>query len=184
MHFRRLLATLIIMSFSTAAFADSLDINLNNDSVQAIYATSWRSAEFNVGALFNNDKNDWVASTGLLANGEKVTGETRIEAGLGGKIYGASVSNQDILALGLGGQLRVFPNNGPLAVSGYLFYAPDVVTFVDGKKFWEGGLRLEYEVIKKTASVYIGVRKVKAKLDNGSEVTVDSGGHVGVRINF
>ncbi len=180
----RIFVTAAMLAVSGAVLADSLDINLNNDSVQGIYATNWRSAEFSVGALFNNDQNDWVASTGLLANGEKVTSGARIEASVGGKIYGASVSNQDILALGLGGQIRVFPNNGPLAISGYFFYAPDVVTFVDGKRFWEGGLRLEYEVIKKTASVYIGTRKVKAKLDNGSEVTVDSGGHVGVRINF
>jgi len=55
---------------------------------------------------------------------------------------------------------------------------------MDGKKFWEGGLRVEYEIIKKTASIYLGTRKVRADLDNGAHETVDSGGHVGVKIVF
>lgn len=169
---------------SSPVLADSLDINLSNDSVQGIYATNWRTAEFNTGVLFNNDRNDWVASAGLLASGEKQTAEGRIEAGLGGKIYAASVNNDDVLALGLGGQFRFSPNNGPIGLSGFLYYAPDIVTFLDAKKFWEWGARVEFEVVRKTASVYLGYRKVRADLDNNSHQTVDSGGHVGVRIAF
>lgn len=183
MRFRILLAALAL-SASGAVGADSIDINLNNETVQGTYATKWRAAEFDAGALYNNDRNDWFANAGLLAFGEKDTPGARYEAGVGGKIYGASVDNNDILALGLGGQFRVFPGNGPFAIGGYIYYAPDVVTFMDGKKFWEGGLRLEYEIIKKTASIYVGTRKVRADLDNGAHETVDSGGHVGVKIVF
>ncbi len=183
MRLRIYLAT-VAACVSGPVLADSLDINLSNDSVQAIYATNWRTAEFNMGVLFNNDRDDWVASVGLLASGEKQTGEGRTEAGLGGKIYAASVSNDDVLALGLGGQFRFFPNNGPIGLSGFLYYAPDIVTFMDGKKFWEWGARVEFEVVKKTANVYLGYRKVRADLDNNAHVTVDSGGHAGVRISF
>jgi hypothetical protein len=180
----RIFLAAVAAGFSVPVLADSIDINLNNDSVQATYATAWRQAEFNAGFLSNTDQNDWVASMGLLASGEKQTGETRTEAGLGGKVYVASVSNKDVLALGLGGQFSVHPNNGPVGFGGYLYYAPDVITFMDGKKFWEWGVRAEFEVVKKTANIYVGYRKVRADLDNNSDVTVDSGAHVGVKISF
>ncbi|MHB8536188.1 MAG: YfaZ family outer membrane protein [Sulfuricaulis sp.] len=180
----RIFLAVLTAGFSGTVLADSLDVNLSNKSVQATYGTNWRAAEFNTGVLYNNDRNDWVASAGLLASGEGHASQTRTEAGLGGKIYGASVSNNDILALGLGGQFRVFPNNGPFGFGAYAYYAPDIVTFMDGKKFWEFGARVEFEVVKKTANVYIGYRKVRADLDNNSNVTVDSGANVGVRISF
>lgn len=181
------LRTVLIAAFLTAsgtALADSIDISLSNDSAQAIYATGWRTAEFNMGALYINDQNDWVASVGLLAQGEQQSGGSRIEAGLGGKAYLATVGNDDLLALGLGGQLRVFPNNGIFGIGGYVFYAPDIVTVMDGKKFWETGVRAEVEIIKKTASLYLGYRKVRADLDNGAHVVIDKGTHAGVKILF
>jgi hypothetical protein len=180
----RLFLAVLAAGFSGAVLADSLDINLNNDSVEAIYGTKVGTAGFSAGALYNNDQDDWVANAGLLASGERQTNQTRIEAGLGGRIYGGSVSNQNILALGLGGQISVFPNNGPFGFGAYGYYAPDIVTFMDGKKFWEYGMRAEFEVVRKTASVYVGYRKVQADLDNNDNVTVDSGANVGVKISF
>lgn len=180
----RIFLAVIAAIFSVPVLADSLDINLNNDTIQATYATSYRAAQLNMGLLSNTDQNDWVASVGLLALGEKLSGDGRTEAGLGGKVYLADVSNKDVLALGLGGQFRVFPNNGPIGFGGFLYYAPDIVTAMDGKKFWEWGARVEFEVVKKTANVYLGYRKVRADLDNNAHVSVDSGVHLGVRISF
>lgn len=180
----RIFLAALAAGFSGAVAADSIDINLNNDSIQAIYASNWRTAEFNVGLLSNTDQNDWAASMGLLASGERQTGASRVEGGLGGKIYLADVANQDVLALGLGGEFRTFPNNGPIGFGGYLYYAPNVVTTMDGEKFWEFGARVEFEAVKKTANVYIGYRKMRADLDNGQDVTVDSGLHAGVKISF
>ena len=183
MHLRIFLA-LITASFCGPVMADALDINLNDETIQASYATNWRNAQFSLGLLSNTDQNDWVASVGLLALGEKQTGDGRTEAGLGGKIYLADVGNKDVLALGLGGQFRVFPTSGPIGFGGFLYYAPDIVTALDGEKFWEWGARIELEVIKRTANAYLGYRKVRADLDNNTRVTVDSGIHLGVRISF
>lgn len=180
----RIFLAAVAAGFSGAVAADSLDLNLNDESIQAIYATNWRTAELNMGLLSNTDQNDWAASLGLLALGEKQTGETRVEGGLGGKIYLADVANQDVLALGLGGQFRTFPNNGPIGFSGFLYYAPDIVTAMDGEKFWEYGARAEFEMVKKTANIYLGYRKVRADLDDGRNITVDSGLHAGVKITF
>ena len=183
MRLRIFLATAAVC-LSGPVMADSLDINLSNHTVEGTYATNWRAAEFNTGILYNNDRDDWVASAGLLTSGQKMNNQTRIEGGLGGKIFGASVSNNDVLALGLGGQFRVFPNNGPVGFGAYAYYAPDIVSFMDAKKFWEAGARVELEIVKKSANLYVGYRKVRANLDNGSHQTVDSGGNVGVKISF
>lgn len=183
MHTRLLVAALA-MGLSGAAAADSVDINLNNDSIRAVYGADWRTAEFNLGLLRNSDKDSWVASAGLLATDRKQTSGARTEVGLGGKIYAVSVGDQDLQALGLGGQFRLFPNDGPIGIGGYGFYAPNVVTTGDGKSFWEAAARVEFEVIKNTANVYIGYSKARAELNGGAHVTVDSGGHVGMHIVF
>ena len=180
----RIFVVVLAAGFSGPGRADSIDINLNSDSIQATYASNWRTAEFNLGLLSNSDKDNWVASAGLLTLGETQPPGTRIEVGLGGKVYLASASNQDVLALGLGGQLRVFPSGGPVGVAGYVFYAPDVVTSGDAQQFWEAGARVEFEAIQSTASIYLGYRKARAQLDNGLHVTVDSGAYAGVRIHF
>jgi hypothetical protein len=180
----RIFLAVVAACFSIPVLADSLDINLNNDTVQATYATAWRQAEFNAGLLDNTDQNDWAASMGLLASGEKQTADMRLDAGLGGRVYYANVSNDNVLALALGGQFSVHPNNMPIGFSGYLYYAPDVVTFMDGNKFWEWGARVEFEMVKKTANIYVGYRKMLAELDNNNDVTVDSGVNVGVKISF
>lgn len=183
MHLRILLGALVA-ALSGAAAADTVDINLNSHAVQATYAANWRTAEFDVGWLSNDDKDSWVANVGLLAVGQKQLQNFRSEIGVGGKLYLVSIGDADIRALGLGGQVRAFPNNGPIGIGAYLFYAPDVVTSGDGKSFWEGGVSLEAEVVKNTASVYVGYRKVRAEIENGPHVTVDSGGHAGLRISF
>lgn len=180
----RIFLAVLAAGFSSAVAADSIDINLNDDTIQAIYASNWRAAEFNMGLLTNTDEDDWAASVGLLALGERQTGSSRMEGGLGGKIYLADVRNEDVLALGLGGEFRAFPGNGPFGFGGYLYYAPNVVTAMDGERFWEAGARVEFEMVKKTANIYLGYRKMRADLDNGQDVTVDSGLHAGVKITF
>jgi ABC-type amino acid transport substrate-binding protein len=180
----RALAAVAAAGLAAAASADSFDINVNSDAVEARYATNFRSAEFTVGGLYNGDEDAWLASTGLLAIGERSTKDSRSEAGLGGRIYGGSVDNQDLLALALGGQFRWFPGNGPFGVGAYGYIAPDVVTGIDAKLFWEAGARVEYEVVKNTAGVYLGYRRARAEFKDDTNRDLDKGGHIGLHISF
>lgn len=180
----QVLVALLAASISGTALADSIDINLNHDSIEAAYASYWRSADFTVGFISNRDQDDWVASVGLLARGTNQSRTSRSDVGLGGKAYVVSVGNRNVYALGLGGAGRIFPGNGSIGIGGYAFYAPDIVTGGKGKSFWEAGAHVDFEVVKNTADIYIGYRKLRAELNDGSHVTVDSGGHVGVRISF
>ena len=180
----RALVAIAAAGLAAAATADSFDINLNSDAVEGRYATHFRSAEFTLGGLYNGDRDAWLAYAGLLAIGERSTKEARSEAGLGGRIYGASVDNQDLLALALGGQFRWFPGNGPFGVSAYGYLAPDVVAGIDAKRFWEAGARLEYEVVKNTAGVYLGYRRVRAMFKHDVDLDLDKSGHIGLHISF
>jgi hypothetical protein len=180
----RALAAIASACVVTVASADALDINLNSDAVEIRYATNFRAAEFSVGGIVNDKYDAWLAHAGLLAIGERSTKDSRSEAGLGGRIYGASSGDFELLALALGGQFRWFPGNGPFGLGAYGYYAPDIVTGVDGTRFWEAGARAEFEVVKGTASLYVGYRRARAEFKNDIEGDLDKSGHVGVRISF
>jgi hypothetical protein len=179
----RFIVFALLAGVSVAAAAGSMDINLSNHTIEAQYATSAGSAQMSLGGLYNDDNKNWFAQVGLLASGETETGGSRFDAGLGGKLYAVHVAGKDLLALGLGGQLRWFPGNRSFGVGGYAFYAPSVVTFVDGEKFSDLGLRAEIEVVK-NSTLYAGYRWVKAELSNHTSSYVDKGGFVGIRIDF
>jgi len=87
-------------------------------------------------------------NVGLLATGDSAIGNSRFEGGLGGKVYSvtvgnATVGNADVLALALGGQVRCFSATGRLLSELTLFYAPHVVTLLDGQRFFDVGVRAE-----------------------------------------
>lgn len=179
----RLILFALIAGTSLAAAAGSMDINLSNHAIEAQYASSAGSAQMSLGGLYNDDNKNWFAQVGLLAAGETETGGSRFDAGLGGKLYAVHASGKDLIALGLGGQLRWFPGNRSFGIGGYGFYAPSVVTFVDGENFSDLGLRAEIEVVK-NSTLYAGYRWVKADLTNHTSHYIDKGAFVGIRIDF
>lgn len=174
--------------FAHPALADSLDLNLRNDAVEFTYGRSYRAAEVTGGALWREKENDsgtrWAAHLGLLASGEQESRASRWQGGVGGRLYFAEAGSSDALALALGGQFRWSPGDAPIGLGAYGFFAPDIVTGLDAKRFWEAGVRIELEVIRNTANVYVGYRKMEMRLENDADVTLDKGGHVGVRIVF
>lgn len=181
---RTLLAVSFLL-FATRALADSFDINLSNDSIHAIYGRAFGAAEVTLGGLYvDKDDDPWAAHLGLLVSGEPRSAASRSEAGLGARLYYASAGSNDAAALALGGQFRWFPGDGPVGVGAYGYFAPDIVTGLDAKRLWEAGARVEFEVVRGTAHVYLGYRRLELRLDNDTDVTLDKGVHVGVRIAF
>lgn len=179
----RLIALALLAVASAAATAGSVDINLSNHTIEAQYATAAGSAEFTAGGLYNEDQKDWAINVGLLAAGDTQVAGSRLDAGLGGKLYAVHVSDKDLMALGLGGRLRWFPGNGSFAIGGHAFYAPTVVTFVDGDRFVDLGLRAEVELVR-NSTLYVGYRWMRADLNNQTRPYVDKGAFVGVQIGF
>ena len=179
----RLIAFALLAAASFSAAAGSVDLNLSNDTIEAKYYGNAGAADWTFGGLYNRDTKDRAVNVGLLATGDSTFGNSRIEGGLGGKLYSVTVGNADLVALALGGQLRWFPGNGSFAFGGYAFYAPHVVTLMDGQRFYDIGVRAEVEVIR-NSFVYVGYRQVQAELDNNVKLNVDKGGFVGLQIKF
>jgi len=179
----RFIVFALLAAASVTAAAGTVDANLSNKTIEGKFYANAGLADWTFGVLYNRDQQDSVANIGLLAAGDSYIGNSRVKGGIGGKVYAVSVENSDVLALGLGGQFTVFPADGPFGIGAYGFFAPRVVTALDGERFWEAGVRGEVEVIK-NSSVYVGYRRVRADLDNGSSPYVDRGGFAGIQVRF
>lgn len=173
----------VFAATSFSSVAGTLDINLSNDTVEARYDSPVGAADWTFGGLYNRDQKNYALNIGLLATGDTGAGDSRIEGGVGGKVYTVHVPDNDVAALALGGQVRWFPGNRSVGIGGYAFYAPKVVTFIDGRSFYDTGLRVEVEVIR-NSSVYLGYRWMKVDLDNGGSDYVDRGGFAGLMVKF
>ena len=184
----RLIVFALLAAASFSAAAGSVDLNLSNGTIEAKYYANAGAADWTFGGLYNRDTKDRALNVGLLATGDSAFGNSRFEGGLGGKLYSVAVhsetvGNRDVLALALGGQVRWFPVNGSFAFGGYAFYAPHVVTLLDGQRFFDVGVRAEVEVIR-NSFLYVGYRQVQAELDNQVKLNVDKGAFVGMQIKF
>ena len=179
----RLLVFVLLAAASLSAAAGSVDVNLSNHTIEGKFYANAGAADWTVGGLYNRDTKDGFLNLGVLATGDSAFGSSRIEGGVGGKVYSVKAGSGDVIALALGGQLRWFPGNGSFALGTYAFYAPHVVTLLDGERFFDIGVRAEVEVIR-NSFVYVGYRQVQAELDNGNKVNVDKGAFVGLQIKF
>ncbi len=179
----RLIVFALLAAASFSAAAGSVDLNLSNHSIEAKFYANAGAADWTFGGLYNRDTRDRALNVGLLATGDSAIGNSRFEGGLGGKVYSVAVGNADVLALALGGQVRWFPGNGSFALGAYVFYAPHVVTLLDGQRFFDVGVRAEVELIR-NSFLYVGYRQVQAELDNQVKLNVDKGAFIGMQIKF
>ena len=179
----RLIVFALLAAASFSAAAGSVDLNLSNHTIEAKFYANAGAADWTFGGLYNRDTRDRALNVGLLATGDSAIGNSRFEGGLGGKVYSVTVGNADVLALALGGQARWFPGNGSFALGAYVFYAPHVVTLLDGQRFFDVGVRAEVELIR-NSFLYVGYRQVQAELDNQVKVDVDKGAFVGMQVKF
>ena len=171
------------------AAAQDLDLNLNGDTFQIQYInpikTHIRSYESEVAgsALFNSD-DDYLFGLGARLRGQAGTGSPGLEVGIGAKLLGGSVAGKGVGALALDGVLRYAPPPLPrFGIRAELYYAPDIVAFIDASGYLQAEARLEYEVLP-DSFVYVGVRRLAVDIHGGSTETVDSGAHFGIQIHF
>lgn len=179
---------LSLLTASTAVLADTVDFNLRDNAVQLQYIApmgrdTLGSSELHAGFLYTNDHNRF-GDFGLLVKGAVGNSDSGVTAGVGIKGVIASVKASDALAIALGGQVRfAIPPVPRLGVVGQLYFSPNIVTYRDAERFVEAGARVEYELIPQ-ASAYLGYRRISFNLKAKSDVTLDTGFHIGVRMSF
>jgi hypothetical protein len=187
-------ATVAGLLVCAAASAQTLDLNVSNDSalfryiVQDRDSSGFGTREVDLGLVYATD-DAIVGMFGAQVVAEAGSRSPGLDAGLGLKLFGASaeVKGQDdanLFALTLGGQLRFVPPPWPrIGVSLQGFFSPDVLTFGDADKFTYLSSALEYRVLPQ-AMVYLGYRKMRAGIEDSRTVTVESGGHLGFQLEF
>ncbi len=187
--FGALLAASMVLMVAPVAKADTVDLNLNNDSVQFLYISPFTSDEGLGGAsleagLIYTEANDYLGIVGLNIKGEAGSDSPGLVAGVGVRGYGISTDRADIGALAIGGLVQYSPPSlSRLGLVGQLYFAPEILTFMDGKNLLSMEFRVEYKVLTQ-AVVYVGYRDIESDLDGGGSIDVDSGGHLGLRFMF
>jgi hypothetical protein len=189
MMLRKILAISLISVTSIAA-ADTLDIGLSNTTAQFKYGVaSGLAGKSEVYAeLMFNDKHSGIGGVGLLvANDEmKVPGLT---IGIGAKAVAATIKDvparTNSSAIALGAQVRYeLPSERRVAFAGEAYFAPKIITFGDADRFQQFGARAEFS-ISTQLQVYGGYRKTWFVVKgSGKDSVLLNGPHVGVQLSF
>jgi len=183
--------TVVLSLFAGLASAQTthraFDINVNDDAARA--ALFLRAGNpmllADLGWLHHQTRGDAI-HLGIHLVDEASNGKDSLQAGLGVRFVYTQPDNAlvDGSALALGGFVRyVLPNANRFNIGGYLYYAPDVVSFGDVVEYYDVGARIGYNVVR-DADVYLGVRSTKADYGGPGRFSFDSGLHIGFEIRF
>ena len=187
MFLRRIFA-LSLLTASTTALADSVDINLRDNSAQLQYIASMGhdtlgKAEMHAGILYD-DKKNLLGELGIMVKDDVGRNAPGLSVGVGIKAVAGKAQDNSASALALGGMVHYAPMpDRRFGMVGQFYFSPNIVTFGNADRYIETGARFEYEIIPQ-ASVYLGYRKVYFGLESNSDATLDEGVMLGVRISF
>jgi hypothetical protein len=188
-----LLVVSTLVTISTTAIADTLDINLRDTSAQIQYKSSMgRDAlgktEFHLGALYV-DRNNLLGDFGVLVKDELGGNAPGFSVGVGikglvAKVRGDNPTNSNASALALGGLVRYSPPTiSRLGIVGEVYLSPNIVTFGDATRYAEANARVEFEVIPQSV-IYLGYRRIGFGIKNRPYTILDEGVNLGVRMSF
>jgi hypothetical protein len=188
-----LLAISTMATVSTAALADTVDINLRDTSAQFQYISSLGrdplgNTKFHAGVLYVN-RNNMLGDFGLVVQDELGDNAPGFSVGIGikgvfAKVTGGGTIVSSTSALALGGLVRYSPPaTQRLGLVGEVYLSPNIVTFGDANRYIESNIRAEYEVIPQ-AVAYVGYRRIEFGINNRPNEILDEGVNLGVRISF
>lgn len=167
--------------------ADSLDLNLNDDSMRMTYeADMGKGAALDAGYYYNDRINDNDAD--LMHVGLHVTGDNWSQSGVfnikvGGRLIYSSVDPFDVMALGLGGEVRFSPVHR-LGLGASAYYAPRIASFLDAERYSEYGVKLDYQLLTQ-AFIYVGYRQISVEVEDiSTKYELDDSGHLGLKLLF
>ena len=191
---RRLIISALLLIISPLAFADTLDLSLNNNAVAFNYITSAAglmpsNADLQVGFLYNDSMNT-LANAGLIVKADNAD-STDLTLAVGTKVLVGMIKNyapgttQNVAALVIGGELSFTPPAAKqLTAAIYYFAGPHITTFGDADRSNQWGAHVDFEVNPGT-KVYAEYRETNFGIAaTGQTATVDSGLYVGLKLSF
>lgn len=180
------------------AQAEIVDVSVSQDGGRiSLYGPLSRlisdvKGQYEIGGVLNprTEEDLLLIHTGAMLTGDAGMKDVNLAAGVGlrGIYIGRDHDSGGSLAIGGQAELR-FPSFDRLGFSIYGYGAPEVTSFGENEGYYEIGTGLDYQILK-DASVYVGYRQIKAKIEdddndgNRNNVTADDAAHIGVRLNF
>ena len=175
-----------LSGLAAPAQAHEIDFSVNANAFRAVYATALGNGlRLDGGWLYDSDEGD-VFHAGLQVTGDAGTGNHNLTAGIGARLayLDGDGNGRSGYALGLGGSVRwVIPRYDRFAVSGEYYWAPDILSGGDAKKYVDGTVRLGFSVTRQ-ADVYVGARYTGADYNNRPSILFDTGMHAGFNLRF
>ena len=134
-----------------ASAGGTLDLSLSDTTARIAWDATQVSSGMHLNAAYMHGSEE-NAEGDLISAGLHVVdvrkSQSRLYMGIGGNVYVFSSDETTGGALGVGGFFRYgLPFNPDLAVSGYAYYAPPVVSFSEVENMFDADLRLQYSVI-------------------------------------
>ena len=161
----------------------------SNDTLQLKYLSSGKkvgvtNSRFS-GAFFLSEDRDIVLSAGLVFPVDYNFG--RLSVLIGPQVYAALLheENNDVVAMSLGAEMRfVLDKDLDLAVAGYAYYAPDILTFGSADQLSDLSAQLEIPLSKELKG-FAGYRWFRFDLtEGGGRQTLQNQLFVGLGYRF
>lgn len=170
------------------AQANSLGVALSDDAARFEFQTTYTGLGLNNAdltfSITYNDDNDWLGGAQLSVFGDAAAAGSGLHAGAGVSLVVGDAADEDLLAIGLGAQIRyVFPEANRFAITAQGYFAPEITAFLDSEGYSDWSVQGEYELTR-NARVFIGYRAIEVELDSRSDVDVEKGMYAGLKLIF
>jgi len=193
---KRILLALSIASAAPIAQAEIFDLSIGDNAFRGTIAGPLArlfddaNGQYDLGVLIKPKTEDDLLQihTGVLLTGDAGAKDVDVAAGLGIRAVYTGIDHDSGGAVALGGQLEGrMPSMNRLGLTGYAYYAPEVLSFGDVNDYREYGVAIDYEVIR-GGSIYVGYRSITQSFDKIEGVTedieVEDSAHIGFRLKF
>jgi hypothetical protein len=187
---RILLVTVTSLFVFSQAQANDLEIALSSETAQFTVRSDssligWGGADLAFG-LFFNDNDDIVGQISLMQARQASEGAPlTFGIGMRGYVGHLDLSSQNILALGIGGEIRyTIPSVMPMAIYLQVNYAPKITSFSDTESVSDLLLGFQLEILPQTIA-FAGIRRLEVDTEAVKNYDVDDNRvHLGVRFTF
>ena len=192
MKFKMIVSAVVLLCFCAAsAGAASLELSLNDDSVQAqtflpITQDAYGTTQIGLRGLYNDEYTTKLVSGEIDFIG-KPADIPGLTAGVGLIVWGGeaySRSSADIFSVGLGAKVGFAPPQlMGVGIDGKFFYGPKILSGGDSERVFESGLRLSYAIIPK-ARLFVDYQKIHIDFDGGGDGDIDDDLRIGFEAKF
>lgn len=180
-----LLSGLLLSASMHSMAGGSIDLSLSNDSARLEYDAAKVGSELHISAsAMHHVENGDLISLGLHVVDVREP-NSPLYLGLGARIFGFKDGEVDGGALGVGGFFRYqIPKAPGLSTAGYVYYAPQVVSFDATENLTDADIRIQYALLP-TARVYMGYRYSSVNIEGiDRTLMLEEGIHFGFKVDF